>query len=292
MLTTRRLLIAGVAVLLGVIAWLAMAPERDALPATPVRAGARDPAQAPSAAPIAPAVPDRTEVAPPAALEAAEPAAPATGAVHGRLFDAGGRLCAYHRITFARAPSLHAGAGMGPAVSTGREGSFAVDAIATGSWFVLCRSPQSTSDVRFVVGEVEVAAGRVVNVDLFLRGSRRLAGNFTVAGFEGMALRLELLRRNNRELVALAFVHGLDPLQGKPPAVRAAASAAQRPGRFEMIAIPDGEYLLRIAPEIELPPEHADLLDVEELEIDLTDGDLEIPPRVFGLDEFGLQVNR
>ena len=287
--------LAAITLLLGVIAIEAMTSRQEGLVESRFKgeadpsSGATSPAPAP-ALPIPVAARERLHSESESEVFGVAGKTLEPGAVKGRLFDAEGKLCPNYLVTFTPDPEARLGTDKAPRVQTGREGQFAIDAIPPGIWHVLVERADKSfaARTRLELATLEVVEGRVANLDLFLPGTRRLSGHLMLEEPKGMGLRLELFHRHRNEIFATARASNRDPRALRKYRDGREIPESRRAGYFEFTDVPSGEYTLRIFPDVELPPDVADMVSAEEVPIDLTDGDVTVPERVFELEEFGM----
>ena len=77
---------------------------------------------------------------------------------------------------------------------------------------------------------------------------------------KGMGLRLELFHRHRNEIFATARASNRDPRALRKYRDGREIPESRRAGYFEFTDVPSGEYTLRIFPDVELPPDVADIV--------------------------------
>lgn len=232
---------------------------------------------APGAAPSEESPPDAVEARPPSRLDL--PWSGPTGALRGRLMDALGEPIAGHRLKLAEDGDLGFA---GLRMTSDADGFFGRAEVPVGTWIVAYFGPpeRGWDSAGAAVGTVTIEEGLETRFDVVLKGERSVRGKLE-ANFEGT-------RDEAGDLVPEeGFCLVVEVVSLRVPGEVVASSLTctspeERPdesGRFHFEGLAADTYVLRVWADV-------DKTVAWQQEIDLTGGDVELPPKLFSMGDF------
>jgi hypothetical protein len=228
--------------------------------------------------------PDESSNEAPAALRPAEPPSSLPkkdfGTIIGTVHNSQMEPVPGHYVSFGR----HAVQGVSRilAARTDAAGSYSIERVSAGEWMALYLGDSGESDSALIVGTVTVEKNQVAVFNFALEGDRVLKGVLTVPEHDGASLDLEL-RDRSFQVVARGDAVTNSRLEPVPGDVEGPPPTDFGSGYFRFCGLRPDQYVLRIIAGHK--PSTGEPMYIEE-EIDLTHGDVTLPPRKFTYEEF------